>query len=462
MDTAGNSYVTGPFYTLTPVSFGGGFNLTSTGGADIVLAKYNNAGTIQWALDIGDDDPVAGNDQIPVAVAVTKNGAATTNNPVVAVVGNFSGTMTFGTNVLTTASTNDFLVAVDGTTNARLWAKQFNDGSSGAISAVAANPNHASNRIAVCGKTLLAGANWTGGSRVGTYDAVIGVYDNAGNKLWAADLGSNVTAASYTSCMTVAVDDNGDVIAAGQFDAGTLTFPTGGTPISLTGPNRAGAQKWIWVAKFAGAGNGSGGAKTLAAVAYSVGAGQAYPLSLVADASGNIVMGGYFTSSVNIGPTLTSAGGNDGFVAKLDGAALAPVWNAVRIGGSSADQVNGVAVTSTGDIVATGTFSASTAAFKTANGGFDTTGIAQLANAGGLDAFVLMLNGATGALDSSAAYGNNSDQNGDRVCVNRFAVVPNQVGLLGTFAGTINFGPIAGSVTAANPGDVYFSVAKLQ
>ncbi|HVI95378.1 MAG TPA: hypothetical protein VM753_15310 [Anaeromyxobacter sp.] len=453
MDTAGNSFVTGPLYSLTPVMFSG-ISLTPSGGADIVVAKYNNAGTIQWALDIGDDDPLAGNDQIPVAAAVTQNGT-------VAVIGNFSGAMTFGTSVINSSSQIDFLAALDSSGN-RLWAKQFNDGSSGAISAVAANPNHASNRIAVCGKTLLAGANWTGGSRIGTYDAVIGVYDNAGNKLWAADLGSNVTAASYTSCTSVVVDDNGDVFAAGQFDAGTLTFPTGGTPISLTGPDRAGAQKWIWVAKFAGNGDGAGHAKTLAAVAYVTNPGQATPNALTADASGHVVMGGLFTSALTIGTALTSAGGNDGFVAKLDGTALAPAWPAVRIGGLGADQVNGVAVTSTGDIVATGSFAASTAAFRTANGGFDTTGIAQLHNAGGSDAFVLMLNGATGALYTATAYGDAAAQNGDRVCVDRFATVPNQVGLLGTFAGTINFGSTAGSVSSVNGGDVYFSVAKLQ
>ena len=452
-DTAANSFIAGPFYSLTAVNFGGGFNLTSTGGADMYVAKYNSTGAIQWAVDIGDDDPVAGNDQIPVAVAATKSGA-------LAVVGNFSGTMTFGTNVLSTASTNDFLVALDSTTNARLWGKQFNDGSAGAIAAVAANPNHASNRIAVCGKTNLAGANWTGGSLVGTYDAVIGVYDNAGNKLWAADLGSNVTAASYTSCTSVVVDDNGDVFATGQFDAGTLNFPTGGTPIALTGPNRAGAQKWIWVAKFAGAGDGTGHVKTLAAVAYSVGAGQASPTSLAVDAADDVIIGGLFTSSLNIGALMNSAGGNDGFVAKLDGTALAPVWNALRIGGTGADQVNGVSVTSYGDIVVTGSYAASTAAFKTANGGKDTNGIAQLANAGGSDAFVLKLNGGTGALDFASGYGDAASQNGDRAAVNRYGA--NEISLAGTFGGTIVFPSPAGSINAAGGGDVYLVTAKLQ
>jgi hypothetical protein len=451
MDTAANSYVTGPNYSMTPVSFGG-ISLTSPlGDADIVVAQYNAAGAIQWALDIGDDDPAAGTDQIPLAAAVTKNGT-------LAVIGAFSGTMTFGTSVIGTASTNDFLVALDSSGN-RLWAKQFNDGNNGQIVGVAANPNLASNRIAVCGKTSLA-AGWVKTGQTfagGTADAVIGVFDSLGNKLWAAELGNG---AFYESCTAVTIDDNGDVIAAGQFDSATFSFPTSGTPITLTGPAGAGAQKYIWVAKFAGAGNGAGGAKVLAAVAYAVGAGQASPTSLVADASGNVVMGGLFTSSVIFGTTtLTTAGGNDGFVAKLDGAGLAPVWPPVRIGGTGSDQVNGVAVSSVGDVVVTGSFAASNATFKAGNGGFDTSGIGQLHNAGGADAFVLILNGATGALDSAAAYGDGGSQNGDRVCVNRYGT--DQVSLAGTVGGSINFGA-AGTITPTSGPDAYLVVAKLQ
>jgi hypothetical protein len=126
----------------------------------------------------------------------------------------------------------------------------------------------------------------------------------------------------------------------------------------------------------------------------------------------------------------------------------------------AADLVSGVAVTAFGDIIVTGAFTASTAAFKTANGGKDTNGIAQLANAGGADAFVLKLNGATGALDSAAAYGDAASQNGDRAAVNRYGA--NEISLAGTFGGTMNFGSPAGSITAAGSADAYLVTAKLQ
>jgi hypothetical protein len=173
---------------------------------------------------------------------------------------------------------------------------------------------------------------------------------------------------------------------------------------------------------------------------------------------------GQFTSSLTIGATtLTGAGGIDAFVAKLNGSTLAPVWNAVRFGGTGSDVVNGVGVTSFGDIVITGVFAPSTAAFKTANGGFDTNGLVQLNTSGttASDAFIVKLNGSTGALDSAAAYGDAATQSGDAVAVNRYGTTTNQMSFVGTLNSSSTFGA-AGTITAAGGTDVSFVTLQLQ
>src|SRR2546422_856027 len=50
VDAAGNSYVTGSFHDV--VAFGS-TNLTSSGGYDIFVAKYDNAGNVLWAQQAG-------------------------------------------------------------------------------------------------------------------------------------------------------------------------------------------------------------------------------------------------------------------------------------------------------------------------------------------------------------------------------------------------------------------------
>ncbi len=457
MDSSGSTFVAGNIFTNVDVNFqtrSGGLpalNVKSLGGIDAFLAKYDAAGDITWAVTVADDDSVSfTNDQTATNAAVTANGT-------VATIGKIVGTVTYGTSVVSAAAAQPYVGAFASANGARLWGKGYNLGSNGLFKAVAASPMNAQNRIAVCGSASIAATQLVPGTTFGGLtDLVIAVFDSSnGNKLWAAQLGGT----GNENCNSVAIDDNGDVYATGQFDGASLTFP-GVTPITLTGPGVT-TRKFMWVAKFAGAGNGTGGASTLAAAPYSGTNGVATPNSLAVGPTGDLVAGGQFTGNLTIGAAMTSPGGDDAFVAKLDGITLAPVWNAIRFGGTSADLVKSVSETSFGDIVVTGTMSPSTLAFRTANGGFDTNGAVSLNTTGTTapDMFVAKFNGGTGATDFAAAYGDAGTQNGDGIVTNRFG--GDQITFVGSLSGSATFGA-AGAVTAAGATDSVLVFSHLQ
>jgi len=265
-------------------------------------------------------------------------------------------------------------------------------------------------------------------------------------------------AAQYSSagtfndeCDAVAVDDNGDVWATGSTSGASINF--GGATSNLTGPG-ASTKKYIWVAKF----NGATGAAIASAI-FS-GTGQGFPSlyggGIAVDGSGNVALAGQFTGAVTFGTTtLTSAGLQDVWTAKLS-STLAPVW-AVRLGGTGGDVANGVAVTSSGDVVVTGLI----------NKG-PTTGAASLtaASTTSPDAFVLELSGASGATIFAASYGDDANQSGDAIAVNRFSTA-NPIAVAGSLASSITFPPPVGTLSygALDPAittDVFLVVGQVK
>jgi hypothetical protein len=362
-----------------------------------------------------------------------------------ALIGKIVGGVTFGANTVSSATGIPYIAAVDAKDGTRLWANGYNLGANGLFKAIAANPNSAAGRIAVCGTSssaatqLVPGVVYGGGAS----DGIIAVFDANGTKLWAAEL----TGAGLDTCAGVSVDDNGDVVATGQFDSATLTLPSG---VTLTGPGTS-TRKFMWVAKFAG-----GTGATIAASVFSGTSGNANPLAITTSAAGEVVVSGSFSANLTIGAAMTSAGSDDVFVAKLDvsGSSFVPAWNAVRFGGTGTDIAKSIALTSYGDIVVAGTVNPASATFKSANGGFDTNGAIQLTvnGTGAPDMFIVKLNGLTGATDGGTTYGDAITQNGDAVVVNRFSSA-NQVTFGGMVSGSATFG-VGGTVTAVNASDV--------
>jgi hypothetical protein len=453
MDPSGNSFVAGILDRTTTSNFqtapgGPAINLQTQYGRDIFVARYDAAGNIAWARDIGDDDPTA-------LTAQTATGAAINNAGRLGIIGKIIGNVTFGATTVSAAVEVSYIAALSAADGSGLWGKGYNLGSNGQLTRIASSPIGNTGRFAVCGVTNKAGVNpLTGATYGGLQDAVIAAFDSAGNKLWGVQLAT----AGNELCNAIAVDDSGDVFAAGQFDGANLPFPGGTT---LIGPGTT-VRKFMWLAKF----DGATGA-TLAAVAFSGPSGNIMPQVATCDAAGNVFLGGNFTGAPVFGATtLTSSGADDAFVAKFDRVTLAPAVAPVRLGGSGSNSVKGLAITSAGDVVAAGTINPSSVAFKASNGGFDTNGMAQLNVAGTTapDQLVVKLNGATLATDFAALYGDPSTQTGDSVVVNRYSATNlDAVTLAGTLSGTSNYGSTAGSIAAtAGLQDVSLVFAKVQ
>jgi hypothetical protein len=449
MDSSGNSYLVASITTATPISLDG-HSVESDGNSNLFLAAYGSNGLNTWAVgSIGDTTD-----------AVFGVGAAVTNDGTLAAIGNFTGTFsidgvadnanctTAGGTCLSSASPIDFLAAFNASSGAGKWAEQFNDGSNGKLAVVAANPSSTENRIAVCGfANTTAPTNFVGSTAtaVNENSIIIGAFSSTGTKLWASQYinsaGTGV-ATPNCDCDAIAVDDNGDVFAAGTFTGATLTF---GSLPALTGPDTAN-RKFVWVAKFSGA-TGT----PLFAASFNGTGGSPAPTSLAVDASDNVVVVGGFTAGTT---TLTSDGGSDAFIAKLNGS-LEPQW-ANRLGGTAADTANGVAVDSSGEVYAVGLFNKT----ATVSG---TTQTLTTSTTTSSNPFLLQMNGATGAIDDVVGYPDSATSAASAIAVNRWGTVsPNLIGIAGEYQTTITFPAPAGALTSVGTTDVWFVTAKLQ
>ncbi|MDI1449736.1 hypothetical protein [Polyangium sp. 6x1] len=160
--------------------------------------------------------------------------------------------------------------------------------------------------------------------------------------------------------------------------------------------------------------------------------------SVAEDAEGNIVVVGEFLGQMSVGGgnSLQSEGGFDVFVAKYDGTDGEHLWS--RRFGNSEDQVaRGVAVTKTGEILVTGSFS----------GGVD-FGTGLLESAGSFDIFVLTLD-SKGNTVRAQAYGDGEEQNARAIAVDAGG---NAV-LTGDFRGEMEFGGT--TITSAGGFDLF-------
>lgn len=251
-------------------------------------------------------------------------------------------------NLTATGSADHFVQKLDAAGDF-VWAVQFGGASALSFtgSAVAVDPS---------GHVLLAGSftntvdfdpgpGTTNLTSAGNYDVFVVKLDGAGGLIWARSWGG--ASGNGDGLYGLAVDAAGNVITVGTF-WGSADFDPGPGSFNLTDAiggdmfvQKMDADgEFLWAKGFGGV-LGS------------------QPNSVQVDQAGNILVAGQFQGSVDFDPgagneVLVSAGVYDAFIQKLD-AAGGFLW-ALRIGGSSTDTGNAIALDGSGNVLATGSF----------------------------------------------------------------------------------------------------------
>jgi len=320
-----------------------------------------------------------------------------------------------------------------------LWARQFQLGATGGIGAFSG--------VAADG----AGNVYTVGSFIGTvdFDPGPGIYnltsagaddvfvsklDNAGNLIWARQLGGPSGDQGY--CITV--DAAGNVYTAGTF-LDTADFDPGPGIYSLT----AGMSDEAFISKLDNGGN--------FVWARQIGAGAA-PYGVAVDAAGDVHTVGVFTGTADFDPgpgihELTSAGADDVFVSKLDNSG-AFIW-VKQLGGVGEDGGEGVALDSAGNVYITGFFN-NTVDFDPGPGSY------ILVSAGGDDIFISKLDIAGNFLWARQLGGPGFDFS-HGVALD----AAGNVLTVGQFEGTADFDPGPGNYDLTSAGSLDVFISKL-
>ena len=244
---------------------------------------------------------------------------------------------------------------------------------------------------------------------------------------------------SWDYLNSVAADSSGNVVATGSFE-GTADFDPGSGTTNLT----SGGSRDIYVTKLDSSGE-------LAWARQMGGVSSASGHSVALDSSGNVYVAGRFRGTADFDPgsgtqNLTSKGGEDGFVVKLDSNGDF-VW-AKSFGGAQTDVARGVAVDSAGNVYVNGYFR-STADFDPGAGTQNKTA------AGSDDIYLLKLN-ADGDFVSVAQFGSTGYDQPSSIAVDS----SDNVLLFGNTRGTIDLDPGAGTANFS-PSNGDFFIVKL-
>jgi uncharacterized delta-60 repeat protein len=321
-DSAGNFYVTG-----TTSSQG-------AGSVDVLLAKYNSSGTIQWQRTLG-----GASSEYGFGVAVDSSGN-------VYVTGYTSSQG---------AGSNDFLIAKYNTSGTIQWQRTLGGGTAENGRGIAVDSG---------GNVYVSG--YTGSSLV-----IITKYNTSGTIQWQRTLGSGLE-----DCYGIAVDSSGNVYVTGS----TSGAGAGIADVLIAKYDTSGTIQWQRVLGGGAMDLGYGVAVDSSSNVYvtgytrSQGAGGSDILIAKYNSSGTIqwqrILGGSgddtgygiaVDSSGNVYVTGTTSGSNDVSISKYDTSGTIQ-WQRT-LGGSGNDTGYGIAVGSNGDFYVTGiTYSPSSGA----------------------------------------------------------------------------------------------------
>jgi hypothetical protein len=359
VDSTGNIYLGGSF---TGIGNFGGASTVSAGGFDAFVAKYSSLGAFVWSKTYGStaNDVVYG-----IGLNLAQDGVLAT--------GLFSGTVVF-TPVITYSSylgSEDSVMlkylATDGTP---LWAKTFVNRDLDTGFAIFSDSGD--NIILAgyfgfqinlgLGTLTSAGANFLNDIYLAKFTPSVGT-NIPGNATWQMRYGG----VNSDTLGAVGLDSSGNIVVSGIFKS-TTDMGTG----TLTG---TGFDNDIFLAKYSGT---TGLPLWTKAILCNP---SAAPRSISFDATNNVVVAGFLNGTTSFGgQSLTSVGSQDIFVAKYLGTSPATLMWARGFGGTGTDDCNGVAVDSNNYPVITGYFMG-TATF---NG-------VTLTSAGGVDMYLVRL-----------------------------------------------------------------------
>ncbi len=233
--------------------------------------------------------------------------------------------------------------------------------------------------------------NFGGGNLVsaGNDDIFVAKYSGTtGAYIWAKRFGD--TASDQGN--SIVVDSAGDVIVTGHFQ-GTIDF--GGPPLASAGNSD------IFLAKLSGTDGSHRWSRRFGSSGIDLGN------AVTVDATGNATISGLFALTVNFGGVpIASAGSNDIFVAKYNGATSSHIWSK-GFGGTAAESGESVATDVSGNVFITGNFNSSSITF----------GGPALTNAGNGDAFLAKLAAADGSHIWSKRFGGSGSDFGTSVVI---------------------------------------------
>ncbi|HDP76053.1 MAG TPA: T9SS type A sorting domain-containing protein [Bacteroidales bacterium] len=431
IDASGNVYITGEFGGTADFDPGEGtYTLTSAGGWDIFVSKFDSAGNFLWAKRMGGTGWDGGN-----SIAIDASGN-------VYITGVFSGTADFdpgeGTYTLTSAGERDIFVSKLDSAGNFVWARRMggtglNGGNSIAIDA--------SGNVYItgyfCGTADFdPGAGTYTLTSAGEADIFVSKLDAAGNFVWAKRMGGT----GWDVGRSIAIDASSNVYTTGWFE-GTADFDPGEGTYTLS----SAGEDDIFVSKLDAAGNFVW-AKRMGGTDWDEGR------SIAIDDSGNVYTTGYFRGTADFDPgegtyTLTSAGGRDIFVSKLDAAGNF-LW-ARRMGGTYDDYGRSIAIDASGNVYTTGYF-LGTADFDPGEGTY------TLTSAGGRDIFVSKLDAAGNFVWAKRMGGTDWDE-GYSIAIDTSGYVYTT----GYFEGTADFDPGEGTYTLTSAGGADIFVHKM-
>lgn len=295
-DGNGNIYVAG----YTSGSLDGNAN---AGKDDIILVKYNAAGTKQWSRQLGSPD-------VDEALSVAVDGSG---NVYVA------GATYSSLDGYTRAGEYDVVLVKYSSAGEKQWIRQL--GSAATDEAYALAVDTSGNAYI----TGLTAGNLDGNTGAGGYDMFLVKYDTTGTKQWTKQLG---TASDDYGC-GVAMDSSGNIYVAGTTAGGIGgNVNAGGNDVFLVKFNAAGTVQW---------------SRQLGSSAEDVGWG------IAVDLSGNIFVAGSTDGDLDGN---ANAGNYDMFLVKYNTSGEKQ-WTR-QMGSEFNDEAYGVAVNPDGNVFVTG------------------------------------------------------------------------------------------------------------